>query len=235
MFTLKHENIYGKWLTILFFVIVIIEVTAEMFSDKLLIYIFKPLLSIGIMALYWNASNERRFLFLIVLSLSLITNVLFIPNTKNLLFIGLLVFFIHRIWLIYYIIRVIKLKDYVPLFIAIMPFLFLFFYLLLISSEIEMKSYLILIFQNVLISFIGGLALSEYIMNYNKMNAWLLIFGLLSVMQYFIVFIEKYYLMNLAPIALRPLAMLLNASVYYAFYRFIMDAEKTNTVLLDND
>lgn len=226
MFTLKHENIYGKWLTILFFVIVIIEVTAEMFSDKLLIYIFKPLLSIGIMALYWNASNERRFLFLIVLSLSLITNVLFIPNTKNLLFIGLLVFFIHRIWLIYYIIRVIKLKDYIPLFIAIMPFLFLFFYLLLISSEIEMKSYLILIFQNVLISFIGGLALSEYIMNYNKMNAWLLIFGLLSVMQYFIVFIEKYYLMNLAPIALRPLAMLLNASVYYAFYRFIMDAEK---------
>ena len=226
MFTLKHENIYGKWLTILFFVIVIIEVTAEMFSDKLLIYIFKPLLSIGIMALYWNASNERRFLFLIVLSLSLITNVLFIPNTKNLLFIGLLVFFIHRIWLIYYIIRVIKLKDYIPLFIAIMPFLFLFFYLLLISSEIEMKSYLILIFQNVLISFIGGFALSEYIMNYNKMNAWLLIFGLLSVMQYFIVFIEKYYLMNLAPIALRPLAMLLNASVYYAFYRFIMDAEK---------
>ena len=226
MFTLKHENIYGKWLTILFFVIVIIEVTAEMFSDKLLIYIFKPLLSIGIMALYWNASNERRFLFLIVLSLSLITNVLFIPNTKNLLFIGLLVFFIHRIWLIYYIIRVIKLKDYIPLFIAIMPFLFLFFYLLLISSEIEMKSYLILVFQNVLISFIGGLALSEYIMNYNKMNAWLLIFGLLSVMQYFIVFIEKYYLMNLAPIALRPLAMFLNASVYYAFYRFIMDAEK---------
>ena len=226
MFTLKHENIYGKWLTILFFVIVIIEVTAEMFSDKLLIYIFKPLLSIGIMALYWNASNERRFLFLIVLSLSLITNVLFIPNTKNLLFIGLLVFFIHRIWLIYYIIRVIKLKDYIPLFIAIMPFLFLFFYLLLISSEIEMKSYLILIFQNVLISFIGGLALSEYIMNYNKMNAWLLIFGLLSVKQYFIVFIEKYYLMNLAPIALRPLAMFLNASVYYAFYRFIMDAEK---------
>ena len=235
MFTLKHENIYGKWLTILFFVIVIIEVTAEMFSDKLLIYIFKPLLSIGIMALYWNASNERRFLFLIVLFLSLITNVLFIPNTKNLLFIGLLVFFVHRILLIYYIIRVIKLKDYIPLFIAIMPFLFLFFYLLLISSEIEMKSYLILIFQNVLISFIGGLALSEYIMNYNKMKAWLLIFGLLSVMQYFIVFIEKYYLMNLAPIALRPLAMLLNASVYYAFYRFIMDAEKTNTVLLDND
>ena len=58
------------------------------------------------------------------------------------------------------------------------------------------------------------------------MNAWLLIFGLLSVMQYFIVFIEKYYLMNLAPIALRPFAMFLNASVYYAFYRFIMDAEK---------
>ena len=74
-------------------------------------------------------------------------------------------------------------------------------------------------------------------MNYNKMNAWLLIFGLLSVTQYFIVFIEKYYLMNLAPIAFRPLAMLLNATVLYSFYRFIIDAEKKNNkiISLNND
>lgn len=237
MFTLKHENRYGKWLTILFFIIVVIEVTGELFSNKLLLFIFKPLLSIGIMTLYWNASKKRTPLFFIVLLLSLITNILFIPNTEHLLFIGLLVFLAHRILLIYYVTQVVKLKDYIPLFIAIMPFLFLFFYLLIISTEIQMKSYLVLIIQNILISVVGGLAFSEYIMNYNKMNTWLLIFGLLSVTQYFIVFIEKYYLSNLAPIAFRPLAMLLNASVYYAFYRFIMAAEKTNNkvVLLNND
>ena len=70
--------------------------------------------------------------------------------------------------------------------------------------------------------------MSEYMTNYSKMNAWFLIFGLFSVVQYFIVFTEKYYLSNLAPITLRPVAMLLNAGVYYAFYRFVIDAETKN-------
>ena len=47
MFTLKHENSYGRLFSILFFACIAIEVTAEMFSSKLLIYIFKPLISIG--------------------------------------------------------------------------------------------------------------------------------------------------------------------------------------------
>ena len=237
MFTLKHENKYGRLFTILFFVCVAIEVTAEMFSNKLLIYIFKPLLSIGIMVLYWNVSTVKKPLFFTVIFLSMITNILFIPNTYNMLIIALLVFMIHRILLIYYVVQVIKIKDFIPLFIAILPFLFIFFYLLTITSDSSAAGYIVLIFQNILISIVGGLALSEYVMNYNKMNAWLFIFGLLSVMQYFIVFIEKYYLMSLAPIAFRPLAMLLNASVLYTFYRFIIDAEKKNNklIVLDND
>lgn len=237
MFTLKHENSYGRLFSILFFACIAIEVTAEMFSSKLLIYIFKPLISIGIMVLYWNASKVKTPLFFATILLSMITNILFIPNTYELLIIALLVFMIHRILLIYYVIQLIKLEDYVPLLIAIVPFLFVFFYLLSISSDSSASGYFVLIIQNILISIVGGLALSEYVMNYNKMNTWLFIFGLLSVMQYFIVFIEKYYLMSLAPTAFRPLAMLLNASVLYSFYRFIINAENVNNKIsaLDND
>ena len=127
MFTLKHENRIGKSLSLLFFIIVIIEVVIEFFFDKGLLFFFKPLLSIGIMVLYWNMSKKRNWLFFIVLFLSLITNVLFIPNTQYLLFLGLLVFLVHRILLIYYVIQLIKLKDYIPFFIAIIPFVFIFF------------------------------------------------------------------------------------------------------------
>lgn len=235
---IKDETNLGKWLTAMFFIIVVVEVTAEFFSSRELVFIFKPLLSIGVMALYWNASRVRESMFFIVLSLSLITNLLFIPNTESFLFVGLVVFLVHRVLLISYVVRLIKLKDYIPLLIAIVPFLFVFFYLLSISNGIQLESYWVLIIQNVLISVIGGLALSEYVMNFNKMSCWLLIFGLLSVTQYFIVFIEKYYLSNLAPIAFRPLAMVLNAAVYYAFYRFVVDAEKANAreeVVLDNN
>lgn len=238
MLGIKNENTLGKRLTILFYSIALIEVITELLSDIVLVFIFKPLLSIGIMALYWNASKERNRTFFVVLFLSMITNILFIPGTENLLFMGLIVFLAHRLMLISYVVQLIKLKDYIPLFIAVLPFLFIFSYLLSISTEIHLKSYFVLIVQNVLISVIGGLALSQYAMNYNKINSWLLIFGLLSVTQYFIVFIEKYYLSDIAPIAFRPLAMLLNSSVYYVFYCFVIDAEKVNAesvILLDND
>ncbi|MEM8522223.1 hypothetical protein [Flavobacterium sp. PL12] len=225
MLTLKYENNVGRWLIAFFFVTVIIEITSEVLLDHLLLFIFKPLISIGIMALYWNASTERTILFFVVLSLSLVTNLFFISKVENLLLIGLLVFLVHRLLIIYYVARLIKLTDYVPVLIAMTPFLFIFSYLLLITTEINTSSYVILIFQNLLISVIGGLTLSAYVMNYNKTNSWLFIFGLLSVMQYFIVFIEKYYLLNMAPIAFRPLAMLLNAGVYYTFYRFVIDVE----------
>ena len=238
MLGFKREVDSGKCLTVMFFIIMVIEATAELFSNKLLVFIFKPLLSIVIMALYWNASKKKESMFFVVLTLSLITNLLFISNSENLLFVGLLVFLIHRLLLISYVVRMIKLKDFIPLFIAIVPFLFVFSYLLSISNEIQVKSYWILLIQNVLISLIGGLALSEYVINYNKISSWFLIFGLLSVTQYFIVFIEKYYLLNLAPIVFRPFAMVLNATVYYAFYRFVIDTEKANTseeTILDNN
>ena len=44
MFTLKHENKYGRLFTLLFFACVVIEVTAEMFSNKLLIYYSQALI-----------------------------------------------------------------------------------------------------------------------------------------------------------------------------------------------
>jgi hypothetical protein len=131
--------------------------------------------------------------------------------------------------MIYYIIKLIKLKDYIPLLLAMIPFMFFFFYLLSITSDITTRSYGILILQNILISILVGIALSDYVMNNGKKDStWLLIFGMLSVTQYFIVFVERYYLSDISPISLRPLAMILNASVYYAFYKFVMAIEKLN-------
>ena len=212
----------------MYFFIATIEVTAELFSYSPILFVLKPLIPGMLMILYWIASNRRNILFFVTILLSLITNVLFIPNTERVMFLGLVVFLIHRLLTIYYIIKFIKLKGYIPLLIAMIPFLFIFFYLLSISSEITTRVYYILIIQNVLISILAGIILSHYIMFYNKKSTWLFIFGLLSVTQYFIVFIEKYYLSGLSPAIFRPLAMILNTAVYYAFYKFVMVIEKSD-------
>lgn len=226
----NKENNLKKIISVLFFTVVTVEVTAELFSYEPILFIFKPLISIVLMLLYWNTSNQRNPLFFFAISFSLITNVFFIYDTETMLFLGLIAFFIHRLLMIHYIVKLTKLKDYIPLFLAMIPFMFFFFYLLSITSELTARSYGILIVQNILISIIAGITLSDYVMNNGKKNdtAWLLIFGLLSVTQYFIVFVEKYYLSGMSPISFRPLAMILNSSVYYAFYKFVMVIENLN-------
>lgn len=225
----KKESSLDFFLITLYFTVAAVEVTAEMFSYKPFLFVFKPLISIVLMVLYWNTSIRINPLFFWIILFSLITNVFFIFNTELMLFLGLITFFIHRLLIIYYIIKLIKLKDYIPLLIAMIPFIFFFFYLLSITSELTTRSYGILIIQNILISIIAGITLSDYVMNNGKKDTtWLFIFGLLSVTQYFIVFIEKYYLSELSPISFRPLAMILNMAVYYVFYKFVMSVERLN-------
>ncbi len=225
----KKESDLEKLIIVLYFAIAAVEVTAELFPYKPALFVFKPLISIVLMVLYWNTSNQRNPLFFLTIFFSLITNVFFIYDTEKMLFLGLIAFFVHRLLIIYYIIKLIKLKDYIPLLIGMIPFMFFFFYLLSITSEITARSYGILIIQNILISIIAGMTLSYYVMNNGKKDTpWFFIFGLLSVTQYFIVFIEKYYLSDLSPVSFRPLAMILNAAVYYAFYKFVRAIERLN-------
>jgi len=226
---LKKESNLENLIIGIYLLVAVVEVTAELFSYKPFLFIFKPLISIVLMVLYWKTSNIRNPLFFATILFSLITNVFFIYDTEAMLFLGLIAFFIHRLLMIYYIIKLKKLKDYIPLLIAMIPFMFFFFYLLSITSELTMRSYGILIIQNILISVIAGITLSDYVMsNGKKESTWLFIFGLLSVTQYFIVFIEKYYLSDLSPLSFRPLAMILNITVYYTFYKFVLETERLN-------
>ena len=167
-------------------------------------------------------------LFIIALLLSLITNILFIPNTPTYLFYGVLVFTIHRIIVIYLIFRFQKVNDFIPLIIATTPFLLIFFYLFLETVEIPQNSIYIIIFQNLLISLFAGIALSSYFMNDNKQNSILLISALLFVMLQFVIFVEKYYLINEFEELFRPLAMTFNALAFFSFYKYVIIAEKSN-------
>jgi hypothetical protein len=99
---------------------------------------------------------------------------------------------------------------------------------MLASSDVPEESFAVMVLQNILISVLGGLAVSNYMMHDNRRNSWLLICGLLFVALQFIVFIEKYYLIGLSPSMLRPVAMALNAFAFYTFYEFVMAVEKSD-------
>ena len=226
----RNQTNSEKLLIVLFFFFVTIEVISELLLYRPFLYIFKPLISLSLMVLYWHTSSRKNIAFFLIVAFLMIAGEFFIEKTERMLFMGLIAFSIHRILTILYIIKSERIKDYFPLFLAMIPFLFFFFYLLTILEEFPKRTYYILIIQIILVSILGGITVSGYIMNYNRKNTWLLIFGMLSVFHTFMTYIEKYYFFNLSFVIFRPIVMLLNAAVYYTFYKFFIESER-----LDNN
>lgn len=214
-------------LAICYFVIAFFEVLAEYFVGNVIIYILKPILPLFLILIYSIESDKKDKLFIVALLLSSLTNILFIPDSSAFLFYGVMVFTVHRLIVIYLIFLHQKVKDYIPTIIATAPFLLIFFYLFSETIDIPEDSIYILIFQNLLISIFAGIALSSYVMNDNKQNSILLISALLFVMLQFVVFIEKYFLINEFQELFRPLAMTLNALAFFSFYKYLVTAEKS--------
>lgn len=204
------------------------EILVEYFQLDLGKIILKPLMPMIIIIIYLNQSIKKDWVFIVMMFLSVLTNLLFIPNSGEYLFYGLIVFTILRFLMLYITFKICKLKDFVPLFIATSPFLIVFFYLFFEGSDIPDNTVPVIIIQNVLISIFAGISLSSYVMNDNKQNSILLISALLFVMLQLVVFVEKFYLENEYSQILRPMAMSLNSLAFYAFYRFVLEGEKLN-------
>ncbi|WP_338645213.1 hypothetical protein V5J73_09145 [Flavobacterium sp. KS-LB2] len=226
--TKKYNFLQENAILGLLFSFSIIEVLAELFSFKVILFAFRPLVAILLIYLYWVTSKERNVLFYMTVFFLLLTSIFILFESILFLILGLIGIFTHRILLIFYIIKLNKIKDFVPILIAIIPFVFIFSYLLSISDEIPKGSYYPLVAQNILVSILAGVILSNYFMNDSNNSPWLAIFGLLSTALYFTVFIEKCFLSNLPPTYFRPLAMILYVTSYYSFYRFVIDAETIN-------
>lgn len=217
-----------KSLTFGYFIIAIFEIVSEYLAYTPFIFSLKPLIPLFLIATYWVNSVHKNPVFVMVLLLSMVVNILFIPNTAICLYYALIIFTIHRVLIIYLIFSLQKVKDYIPTIIATIPFLLIFFYLFIETNEIPANSFYWLILQNILISLFAGIALSSYVMNDNKQNSVLLISVLLFVMLQFTVFIEKYFLVNEFKKLFRPLAMTFNILAFFSFYKYVVIAEKSN-------
>lgn len=225
---LKTKNNIITMLFVIYFINAIIEVVAESVSYKFLIYMTKPLIPSILMVLYFYNSSKKDFIFFSAMFFSLVTNLLFIPSGEEYLFWGVISFTIHRILLLILIFKIVKIKDYIPFCLATLPLGFIFFYLFA-ATDVPENSYYLIIFINLLASILGGVAISNYVMNDNVQNSLLLISVLLFLGLQLVVYIEKYYLIDLHSVLLRPLAMTLNILAFFSFYKFVISSEKLNT------
>ncbi|SHG18495.1 hypothetical protein SAMN05444396_105267 [Flavobacterium segetis] len=231
MKTKKKQILFEKVITSILLLFIAIEIIAECLQYNLSFIPYRPVVGSLILGLYLLKTEKRNNLFLIVFILLILTSIFILSSYMPSLIFGLVGIIIHRILIMYYIIKLNMVKDFVPILIAIVPFIFLFSYLLSVADEIPKHSYYPLVVQNILVSMLAGLILSNHYMNQNSNTAWLSIFGLLSTALYFTVFIEKCFLSNLPPTYFNPLGMLLFATSYFSFYKFVIHAEQSKTNL----
>lgn len=217
-----------KGLTVLFFFISIAEIVSEYLSSKEIIIIFKPILPLLLIVMYLIESSKKDLFYIAAMFFSIITNILFTPNSDIFLYYGIIIFLIHRILIIYVLLKLNPVKDGIPFLLATAPFILIFTYLFIETDNIPQNSYVLIIVQNILMSVFAGIALSNYVMNDNKQNSILLISAFLFVLLQFVVFIEKYFQLYELKQIFRPMAMTLNVFAFYSLFRYMIAAEISN-------
>lgn len=218
------KNKSATTLSVLYFLVSGVEIVAEYFKDSAVIYTTKPLIMLILIALYWRTSKNINYVFITALLFSWAANIFFVSSAFQSIFIGALLFFVYRILVIFIVIKHTKLPSLFPMFIGCVPFLFIYMYLVNLTYEtIGSNGLPIFIVQCILISFLGGLSVGNYILRSNKANTLLLISTLFFAVTQFIFVIRLYYVsVNI----FQPLAMALFALGQYLFYKFLILAEK---------
>lgn len=223
--TLKRTK-YIKFLIALYFLVALIEIIAEYNLDFGLIYLTKPLLMPILIILYWCASKNVNYIFIVALITVWFANLFFIGNEFNNIVLGGVFFLVYRILIIVLVIKTVKFPGYIPIMIGSFPFLFLYLFVTnLAFIELGKNIYMFLI-QGVFMIFFGGYCLGNYFIKPNKSNTYLLISALLFTAIQFVLVIKLLYISyNI----IQPLAMILFVFGQYLLYQFMIYDEKKKT------
>lgn len=211
-----------KLLLLLFFSVSSAEVLAEFFNETTYLYIFKPFIIPLLTLVYWKTSKQRNLYFLVAMFFALLSNVLFISKDMSSIILASIFFLFHRGIVIYLVLKNVRIKRFLPVFLGSIPFLSVFTYLTFITINELGDGFLIYIIQVLFMSFVGGFAVSNYMIEENKMNYWLLINSVLFAVIQFIIVLKLFYVSILI---FQPISMILYVFAQYALYKFMILAE----------
>jgi hypothetical protein len=209
-------------ISILYFVVASILVFGEAIRNQQLVTVFKPILIPLLAALYFLSSTKRSGIYFLALLMAVASNVMLIFSTNPLIFYGVTAFLVYRALVIIVVVNYTAKFHPLAFVIAIIPFLFIFIYLL-DMTQATLSTGLYPAMANALVmSVLAALSLSNYVFEDDRRNSWLLISSLLFVVLMFIFVIERFYLEN--PV-FRPLSVIIFSTAHFAFYRYLILSE----------
>lgn len=215
--------------TLAFVIVVIIVLYGEYNSNQTIVFITKPLITILIGILYWTQSSIKNPIFIWSLFFCLVSSIFFIVDESIMLVWGVTIFAIHRLIMILFLIKLLKVKNFFPVALASLPILFIFFYLVHINIDLNNIMLLVFSVNNILLSIFGGIIIANYMMKEDNNNTWLLISALMFIALQLIVYIEKFYLTEFSPRILRPTAIIFFSLSVFTLFKGVLSQERLDS------
>jgi hypothetical protein len=227
---INKSYVYKK-LLLLFFLLAIIEIVSEFLENKLWIAISKPILLPLLLSLYLIRSSKVSSVYIFALFLNWISNVLFLSEAINYVTAASVLFIISRLFILLKVYKEVKLPTLFPFVIGTIPFIFMFIYLnFLIFEEISFQVFIITIFHSISMSFMGGIALGNYIMKNDKTSKLLLVSAIFYTFNILILGVKFYYL-DLP--FLKPMSMVFFILGHFSLLNFMILSEKENFFIIN--
>lgn len=210
-------------LTVVFFLAVIVLAFVVYFEIESVI---QPVRFLGltlVMLIYFFASAKRnkRYLFSLLFSLLSIL-FLFIKSDVGVLC-ATLFFLFFVVLTTSIVLKNTKKISFIPVTLGFLPFLSILFYLICLTYPSLGINYVPSVINAFIISFLGGLAVSNYVLEEDNIkNIWLLISTLLFTLLIFVFMIERYYLT--VPV-FKPIRTISFFGGQYLFMRYLLLSE----------
>ncbi len=219
---MKDTEITVKNLSFVYFGFTLVLAISEFLSFKPLIYIFKLSTIPLLMTLYYISSREKNKLYFIALLFTFFMNVCMLEPTLQHMFFGQITFVVYRFLTVVLVFKIIKEIKVLSLLIAIIPFLSIFSYLLVLIEKAFFVSIFPSLINLIFMSILGGVSLASYVFNDNKKNTFFLISTILFTAQVFVFVIQKQFSLD---VVFQPIAVIIYATSQFMFFRFIMEDE----------
>lgn len=176
-----------------------------------------------LLVLYLFVSKKRQILYIMALLLYQSASICFKLEIPNAFIYATLSSVFFKFCLLFLIVDLVNKKNRLAIGFAFVPFFVLYLYVIEIVVNSLGEVYYIWILNALVTSFIGGVGIICYVNNSDKKSYWLLISGILFIIQIGAFFINKFYIKNEA---IYQMVILSYAISHFTFYKFIILKEQ---------
>ncbi len=177
--------------------------------------------------LYFFSSKKRQLLYFIALLLYQLASVSFYISTPSAFIYGTFYSVLFKFSLVLLVLDLVTKKNRLAVGIALIPFFIFYLYIIEIVVDSLGEVYYVWIINAFLTSFIGGVAIINYVNNSDQKSYWLLISAILFVIQIGAFFINKFYIKNEA---IYQMVILAYAISHFTFYKFLILKEEEKSI-----